>query len=92
MVDPWSALLITMFLFVVSSLSALRCAVVRLSFFSWMCFSGLSISSRILWMKVSRLLLPQLVSMLVAFLLVLLGQCFWFLVYYFDRSVKRMYF
>ena len=63
MVDPLSALLITMFLFVVSSLSALRCALVRLSFFCWICFSGLMISSRILWMKVSRLLLPQLVSM-----------------------------
>ena len=58
MVDPLSALFITMFLFVVSSLSALRCALVRLSFFCWICFS-----SRILWMNVSRLLLPQLVSM-----------------------------
>ena len=63
MVDPLSALLITMFLFVVSSLSALRCALVRLSFFCWICLSGLMISSRILWMNVSRLLLPQLVSM-----------------------------
>ena len=63
MVDPLSALLITMFVFVVSSLSALRCALVRLSFFCWICFSGLMISSRILWMNVSRLLLPQLVSM-----------------------------
>ena len=58
-----SALLITMFLFIVSSLSALHCALVRLSFFCWICFSGLMISSRILWMNVSRLLLPQLVSM-----------------------------
>ena len=78
-----------MFVLVVSSLSALRCALVRLSFFCWICFSGLMISSRILWMKVSRLLLPQLVSMYFGgFRAGRIGSMFLFLVSFFDRSVK----
>ena len=49
-----------------------------------MCFSGLIISSRILWMNVSRLLLPQLVSMYFGgFLAGLIGSVFFVCCFFF---------
>ena len=53
--------------------------------------SGLIISSRILWMNVSRLFAATCFYVFGGFLAGVIGSVFWFVVSFYDGDVKKMF-